>query len=208
MRAPCFCGRAGGQHSGNLSRPLPDESLLTQLLRERWPLFRQPSPALEASQATQDGCGGIGIAFIDEGGATLSAFHTFLKTYRTLFLALDSVQLVYVSASDHRLAPAERAFARFRQQLAESMLDTRRLEEHFCDRLLVEKNNFSEFDQARLDRFRAGQRQFSGSFFDGLYRGWLTKGACDHPPMHSGRITFRTHHLQHNYDFFGSSEGR
>ena len=50
---------------------------------------------------------------MDEGVITGSRFGSYLRQYRSLFLALARFNLIYVSASDRLFQPAERDFRHF-----------------------------------------------------------------------------------------------
>jgi hypothetical protein len=179
---------------------------------EKFPLFFAPSNSPASPPV-------VSFCFVDEGGATLSAFLTFLRRYSLLLMKVREFQLIYVAANDAHFEAAESAFERFSEQLfgTENGLTGdpvfHRLLEHFEARRLFEAQQWAGFDRTKLIRYRNDRQEFSGEKFEAVYRQWKAAGAEAVRAVLNGqnaatspsRWAFLTCELKENYDLFGNS---
>jgi hypothetical protein len=166
----------------------------------------------------------IGFTFIDEGLVGLSKFESHLASYRRLFQALKSFELVYVATTDRHFARARLTFDRFlnRDQQASLTADapsTDQLRDYFRLRRRYDNRAFGSFDRAELIRLRDARARFSDAKYEGLFTTWLTSGDAVFAQKRGGESvgngssassiqdtlfgTFRTYLLRHDYSFFG-----
>jgi hypothetical protein len=159
------------------------------------------------------------FCFIDEGVATSSRFETYLHQYRRLFSRLPRFEVVYAAASPALFWEAERVFRGFvsGQPKGHSATlgspDLVRLVNHFQDRQLYDARKLDSFDRLKLIRLRDEREEFSGAFFESLYRTWEAGGqeavqaslalkTSAAEPLHGSLSTCL---LRHTYDLFGTS---
>jgi hypothetical protein len=191
---------------------LKTPSTTTRYFVDKYPIFlsgtNPTDPRLQLS-----------FCFVDEGLVTLSGFETYLHQYAALWRVVKEFQVIYVADSKRLFQAAQRRFAAFIGQLKSSEChpDVRvaaRMVEHFEARSLYESGNFASFSREKLVRLRNESAEFSESKHQDLYAHWKTSGAqavLDAIPPKarlpvSFKATFSTHFVDHDYNFFGTTE--
>jgi hypothetical protein len=186
------------------------EDSTSRFFVDKYPIFVR-----EESDASVVVC----FCFIDEGVATSSRFETYLHQYRKLLSRLARFEVVYAAASAALFWEAERIFRAFvsgqpkGRAATLSHLDLVRLDSHFQDRQLFDARILDSFDKPKLIRLRDEREEFSGAFFDALYRSWKAGGkdavqaalAMNTPAAEPLNGSLSTCLLRHTYDLFGTS---
>ena len=177
---------------------------------DKYPIFITPSADNGSPRAS--------FCYVDEGVITGSRFGSYLRQYRSLFLALAKFNLIYVSSSDRLFQPAERDFrhciAGLESTANGAMAEDQevRMIEYFVARTRYESQQLDSFDRARLIQLRDDRERFSGSRFEALYQTWKTGGEAtilqnsraSQPKRTSIQATFSTYLFHHDYEFFGT----
>jgi hypothetical protein len=158
----------------------------------------------------------VHFCYIDEGMQSTDRFETHLELYSRLFRALPDFRLIYVAQHDHLFEAAREIFEQFGHPLGgptvAQQAHTQQILDYFRMRREYKARDFSQFDTARLIRYREAKKQFSEERFEGLYEQWLLTGtaaglinpALDSDLEETQVERFSTYVLNHDYDLFGT----
>lgn len=178
---------------------------------DKYPIFISPGAPADTA----------GFCFVDEETLTTARFESYLRRYRRLFAHLPRFEVVYVAASEAPFDAAERVFHTLLSKPGQGSQNgsgpwtAERLLEHFEQRRAYDAGRFQLFDRAGLIRLRNERLEFSGRFFDRLWRRWKTGGeasvrealAAEGPAPDLSRSGFSRYLLKHSYEVFSRFHG-